>query len=278
MNGKTVFLTIIVVLVGLLLPLQPARADLTITPYRVVFQDRDRSTTIHLLNLTNTTNTYRMSWTMMEKNKNGDYILVPVKDDKDPHSVANMVIFTPRQVTIEPHGQQIIRLSLRRPTDLPFGEYRAQLLMKKLAKQGPLRQDPNAKTATMELKVNLSFSVPVIVRSGDDKDLKIALTNPRLAMSKDKTGPKPELDIDIVRTAGTFSSYGALEVFWQPPQGKEVQIGQVGNVALYPELPSRMMDVVLTENPTSGTVRVVYSGRYESEGKIWDEKTFPIGK
>jgi hypothetical protein len=30
-----------------------------------------------------------------------------------------MVIFSPRQVTIEAHGQQTIRLSLRRPANLP---------------------------------------------------------------------------------------------------------------------------------------------------------------
>jgi hypothetical protein len=215
---------------------------------------------------------------MKMDDKSVQYILVPDKDDKDPHSVANMVIFTPRQVTIEPHGQQLVRLSLRRPGDLPFGEYRAQLLMKKLAKQGPERQDPNAKNVSMAMRVNLSFSVPVIVRSGDDKDLKIAFANPRLAMSKDKNNPKPELDIDIVRTAGTFSSYGTIEVYWQPPSGKEEKIGDLGNIALYPELQRRMMDIILTENPTAGRIRVVYTGKYESEGMTWAESSFPIGK
>jgi P pilus assembly chaperone PapD len=262
----------------LLLPLRAARADLTITPWRVVFQERDRTASIDLVNMSDQTNIYRLSWMQMKMDKNGRYVLVPEDGDKDPHSVANMVVFAPRQVTIEPHGQQTIRVSLRRPADLPFGEYRAHLLMKKLAKQGPERQDPNAKNITMALKVNLSFSVPVIVRSGEDKDLKISLTSPKLAMRKDTKLPTPELDIDINRDAGTFSSYGSLQVYWDPLQGKEEQIGDVNNIALYPEIKQRMIDIPLSENPTNGRIRVVYKGKYESEGKIWDEKTFAIGR
>src|SRR5437867_3661719 len=107
MTGKKSFLIIILALAGfLLLPLRPARADLTITPWRVVFADRDRSATVELINQTNHTNIYRLAWIQLKMNEHGRYEPVPVpKDDKDPHSVANMVIFSPRQVTIEAHGQ-----------------------------------------------------------------------------------------------------------------------------------------------------------------------------
>jgi hypothetical protein len=257
----------------LLLPVSAARADLTITPIRVVFEGRTRSATVDLLNITGTTNSYRLSWMDMKMGSGGRFVLMPI-DENDKHSVGKMVIFTPRQVTIAPHGHQVVRLSLRKPADLPPGEYRSNLVMTRLAKFGP---DEDSKSIAPSLKVNLGFSIPVIVRSGEDKDLKVSLTAPSLHMSKNKKHPGPELGITIHRDAGHFSSYGTLKVYWQNEQGREQQIGEMSNVALYPETESRTMDIALSQNPTSGMLKVVYEGKYESEGKTWAEKSFPIG-
>jgi len=255
-----------------------ARADITLTPMRVVFEGRDRSATIELINTTNNTNTYRLKWLTMKMGETGRYSMTP-SDPNDPYSFDKMVMFTPRQVTIEPHGHQTIRLSLRRPADLPNGEYRAHLSMVRLAKQGPDKPDPKANSLTMDVQVNLGFSVPVIVRSGDDKDLKISLGNPKLGVQENKgRAPTPRLEIDVNRDAGKFSTYGTLRVFWQPKQGKEKEIGAASNVALYPELQTRRVPIPLKAAPDSGTLRIVYEGKYESEGKTWAEKTFPIGK
>ncbi|MFH1157704.1 MAG: hypothetical protein V1721_02285 [Pseudomonadota bacterium] len=274
---KKIFIAVLL-LAGLLLLPAAAKADLTITPWRVVFEGRTRSATVELLNMTDRTNTYRIGWLVPKRNeKTGKIDLTPYVDDKDPHSVAKMVVFSPRQVTIEPRGHQIIRLSLRRPADLPPGEYRAHLSMIRLAKEKPQKQDPKAKDIEMVLNVNLGFSIPVIVRSGEDKDLKISLSSPGLSMSTGNK-PSPVLDVDINRDAGKFSSYGSVNVYWAPDQGKEEKIGTMDNIALYPEVQSRHLSIRLKQNPTDGKIRVVYLGKYESAGKTWAEKTFPIGK
>jgi hypothetical protein len=188
-----------------------------------------------------------------------------------------MVVFSPRQVTIEPHGHQLIRLSLRRPADLPPGEYRSHLSMTRIANALRPAYDPHQKGVTMALYANLGFSIPVIVRSGEDKDLKVSLINPKLTMSHN-TPPAPVLHLDLNRDAGKFSTYGSLKVLWQPPKGEEQQIGILNNVALYPEVQQRHVEIALNQNPTSGTLKVVYLGKLESDGKTWAETSFPIGK
>ena len=253
-----------------------ARADLSITPVRIVFSGRDRSATVELLNLTKRTNTYRLKWMDMKMLKSGHYALLPAHD-KDPDSVSNMVIFSPRQVTIAPNGHQTIRLSLRRPANLPPGEYRSHLTMVRLARQGPEAPQKNTKDVSMEINVNLGFSIPVIVRSGNDQNLKVSLVSPSLSLSKTNP-PRPQLGIDIRRDSGNFSTYGTMEVYWTPPHGNEHEIGSITNIALYPETPSRHINVILRENPRAGILRVVYEGKYESDGKTWAEKSFPIGK
>jgi fimbrial chaperone protein len=255
-----------------------ARADLTITPKRIVFQARDRSASVELINITDHANTYRISWSLMKATADGKYVLAPAirESDQDPHSVINMVIFSPRQVTIEPHGNQTIRLSLRRPADLPPGEYRAHLTLTRLAHEDPPSNDPHAKTISMSLKVNLSFSIPVIVRQGEDKNLKVSLSNPQLALQ----GGRAVLKVDLNRDAGVFSSYGNIHVFWKPASGSEKEIGTLNNVALYPELKTRniIIPLLTKDNITSGAIRVAYTGALESEGTTWAEKSFLVGK
>jgi len=57
-------------------------------------------------------------------------------------------------------------------------------------------------------------------------------------------------------------------------------IGSLSNVALYPELKSRQVNVPLSshENIAAGTIRVAYIGKLEALGTTWAEKTFAIGK
>lgn len=272
-------ITFAILLLCLGLPLKAdAVGDLTLTPWRIVFNGRDRSAQVTLINLSDRTNVYRIGWMMTTALENGHYEQKkydPAKD-KDPHSLPHMIVFSPRQVTIEAQGQQIVRLALRRPADLPPGEYRAHITFIKLADQGPVQQDPNAKNVSMTLNVNYGFSIPVIVRQGEDRDLKVSLNSPKLRAINDGAA----LEVDLHRDAGKFSSYGVIKVYWKPSKGDEIEVGALDNIALYPELKTRKLMVPLLKkyaNITNGTLRVAYTGQLDAEGKTWDEKTFPVG-
>lgn len=272
---KTITLTTLLALLFVMMPEKPARADLSITPTRIVFQGRGRSATVMLLNQTDNLNTYRIGWLEMKADESGKYALIPAAGD-NPHSVAKMVVSSPRQVTIEPGAYQTIRLSLRRPADLPPGEYRAHMSMIRMAKETPAEQDPNMKGQAFSLNVNLGFSIPVIVRIGDDPDLKVEIASPQINPGKGKIAAF--LGIDIKRLSGKFSTYGTVKVFLQQPGHPEKLIGSLNNTAVYPELQQRHIDIPLDESPESGNLHIVYVGKYESEGKIWDDKVFPITK
>ncbi|MDE2337401.1 MAG: hypothetical protein KGL10_08820 [Alphaproteobacteria bacterium] len=281
MTKKSNILAVLVLSALLLLPraaLPAAMGNLTITPWRIVFGARDRSGAVTLLNTSNQAATYRIGWMLTQATAQGKYVQIPYdrEKDKNPFSVPNMIIYSPRQVTIEPHGYQLIRLALRRPSNLPFGEYRAHMTFIRMAHQTPPSRDPNAKNISMELNVNFGFSIPVIVRQGVDENLKVELQNPKLVAQ----GNYSALEIDLTRVAGTFSSYGTIEAYWTPPGGKEKKVGELTNVALYPELKTRHLKVPLffaDGRIAGGAMRVVYVGKLDAAGKIWDQKSFGVG-
>ena len=110
------------------------QASLTISPLRVVFEGRQRSAEVMLLNLSQEENTYRVGWIYNKMDEDGQYERVD-QTLTPGYDVADFVLFSPRQVTIPPSGRQKVRLSLRRPPDLPDGEYRAHMIFQKLPKE-----------------------------------------------------------------------------------------------------------------------------------------------
>lgn len=247
-------------------------AFLMVAPVRVVFEDRGRSAVLLLLNSDNKPHSYRISWKMMKMDENGQYQDVPMNPD-DPHSVPNMVVFSPRQVSIEPNGRQNIRLSLRRPADLPPGEYRAHLLFSALPDDGSRKgKNQDSKGASLNLKISLAVSIPVIVREGGSIG-EISLEEPSLRPGENG---QTNLHVALTHPEGANSVYGRIRVFLQKGQDGE-QIGVLNNVALYPEQKKRHLMIPLTASPPSGsTIRIAYEGASEYKGKILAEKSVAI--
>lgn len=253
-----------------------ARADLTIAPLRVTFQDRDRTAEIVLINTSDTKNTYRVGWMHNRQMENGRYetIDTPLNPDYNPE---DMIIFSPRQVTIPPGGRQKIRMSLRRPPEMPDGEYRAHLRFQKLADRDAQNGDNNDTNGmAMSLFVNLGFSIPVMVRQGAyDGDARI--DNVRLLPASPDTGGTPQLSMTLRRT-GKNSTVGRVIVYWVSPAGEETLIGRANNVVIYPERDVRTLDVPLKVlQIQGGSLKIVYQGDGPDRHLVFDETIIPVG-
>lgn len=254
----------------------PARADLTIMPLRITFGDRDRSAEVNLGNSSNVTNTYRMEWLHNRATPEGTY--ERLEEPLDPRfNPEEHIVFSPRQVTITPGGQQRIRLSLRRPADLPAGEYRGHFLMRKVSdnsRTAPGR-GPNENLSSLQVNVNLGFSVPVIVRVGP-YDAQVKMSDIQL-LPPPAPNAGPRMALKLNRT-GKHSAVGRVLIFWTPPGGREEQIGVLNNVNVFHEVTQRHINVGLTvDRPlNAGTLRIVYEGTDSERGIKFDEQVLPI--
>ncbi len=252
-----------------------AFANLLITPTRVEFSERDRSAKVSLVNTSNEIKTYKIYWREQYQQQDGQY--VPFKaGERDFPSANRMLRYSPRQVTLKPGERQHVRLGLRRPKDLAAGEFRSHLVFDAQPNKAQLAKKENS--GGIKLHLNLSFSIPIIVREGliDTQSSvgKVDLVT-RERDGKVYTGAY----IDMNR-AGKFSTFGNVKVFWKDNGNqKERIIGVQNNIAIYPELAMRRLLIGFKDHPKkSGIMRIIYEGDGEYKGQVFAEKTLQINE
>lgn len=240
-----------------------AMASVTIDPKRVVFSGRDRTAQVNLINSSDEDAVYRVFFqeTVMDEEGN----LKVLKDDEVPEDhpgSSKMIRYSPRRVTIPAHSGQVVRLMLRKPKDLPDGEYRSNIVF-----QGVPDADKGANIEKVALKkdeVRISItpifgiSIPAIVRNGDltvsGSISDIKLTTKEIKKKNDK-GEKETVKSKILNMMlnreGNRSLYGGFTVDYQAPNSDEkVEVGRIKGIAIYTNVTSR--DIELGLNPPEG--------------------------
>lgn len=246
----------------------PAEARIDIVPQKIIIQSRERGGEFTILNLLDAKGTFRIEMINFSQNENGIYteLNTPLDPQFDPGKVVRL---SPRQFSLNPEGRQKVRMSLRKPADLPDGEYRFHVKAIRLA-QDDERTSPNGEER-INVVANIGVTIPVIVRHGKinvSAKLKDAQIIPPAQTEKNR----PELHLRAERE-GNASSIGVLEVFWQPQGAKSRRIGQITNANIFTEINGRNFRIPLTELPVgNGQITVRYADAV-NKGKIFDEIT-----
>ncbi|MFN3826041.1 MAG: hypothetical protein ACK4NR_00275 [Micavibrio sp.] len=277
---KTLLTALVLTTLGL--PVAPkAFAQAMIMPVRVTFENRDRMQEITLFNPSRTAPvTYKLEWLNRRMTEDGNYVATdgPLNPELDPETA---LLFSPKQITLPPNGKQKLRISLRRPADLPDGEYRAHL---NVVRQGNTRANTrmgsvDAEGMTVKMGMNVGIAIPVIVRQGGPYDSTAAINPPQfLPASADGKQPA-KIQFDLTRT-GKYSTNGNITVYWTPVGGEEQEIAMRSNVKVYHEINRLQVTMPLKKGLTQisgGKVRIVYEGIEPDDGIKFDEKTFAIG-
>ncbi|MDX1812117.1 MAG: fimbria/pilus periplasmic chaperone, partial [Gammaproteobacteria bacterium] len=237
-----------------------ANASLLIAPTRVSLDERTRSTTVNLVNTSSKTATYRVHWVEQKQLPNGNYQELSKEEaDKFP-TASSMLRFSPRQVTLAPGERQTVRIIVRRRSGLKPGDYRSHMVFQKLPDPDELKDQPSD-GSQIRVKVNLGFSIPVIVRKGKfDGHVKINKVD---MLQLNNNGQKAYGLAMHVTRGGPYSVYGVMKAYWKDSNSaKYKQVAMLNNVAIYPELDSRIIYLGLSEfkQKKSGYLKLIYSG------------------
>ncbi len=250
---------------------QPAFARIDIVPRKIVMDPRDRSAELTVLNLMGQPGTYRVDIVTYQQNLDGTYTTLetPLNPAFNPDQA---VRFSPRQFSLPVQGRQKIRLSLRKPANLPEGEYRFHVQVMRLADARPTQSVEPGQGARLSVQMNMGVTIPVIVRHGGVEQAAAKISNPRLVTTNTES-ERPELQMTITRQGDT-STIGSLEAFWVPASGEPKSISYIDNMNIFTEINQRQVALPLNELPRgSGQILVRYidNSKTASDGRVIDE-------
>ena len=277
LNNRSLY---VLLLAGLLLIVQGlltqhafAASELMVSPTRVVFEGRTRSATVTHANTGDATGRYRVSFIQRQMTDSGK--LAEVKEGTPGNYVDDLVRFSPREVTLPPGQSQVVRLLLRKKSDLPDGEYRSHMLFQSLpdpnATSIQALTDKSSDTLQVQLIPIVGISIPVIVRQGSLQATG-SLSNIQLQPAKDSKQPA-QLGLTLKRE-GDRSLYGDFRVMFTPDGGKPVMVSQANGLALYTPNTQRKVSLTLQAPPgvqlKRGELHVTYleSGQDAGSGLI----------
>ena len=110
--------------------------DLLVAPTRVVFEGRKRSAELNLSNIGQARATYRVSLVRMEMDENGAF--KERTPDPGAENLQTLFRFSPREVTLDPQESQTVRIQIRKPAELPAGEYRLHIVFRAVPTTTPV--------------------------------------------------------------------------------------------------------------------------------------------
>ena len=209
-----------------------AASQLLVSPTRIVFEGRTRTAKVTLANTGDTTGRYRISFVQKQMTEAGN--LIDIKGDVPGMYSDSMIRFSPREVTLPPGQAQVIRLMLRKKSNLDKGEYRSHMLFQALPDPAATSIHKLTDKSSDKLQIQLipvvGVSIPIIIRHGS-LHATASLSDLQFHPASDPK-QQPRLSFTIARE-GNRSIYGDFRVTFQPVKGAAVMVGQANGVALY---------------------------------------------
>ena len=221
-----------------------AQGDLLVAPTRVVLDGR-RSAEVVLNNIGSNVATYRISLEIKRMNSDGRLEPVdPAVATAMERAMSDMLVFSPRRVTLPPNQPQVIRISARPPEGLPDGEYRAHMLFRAVPEARPVTEAVDAGGGVaIALTPIYGVTIPVIVRRGN-LSATGSLADARLERVEDD---RTALRLTINRQ-GSRSLYGEIIV---TRVGAAEPALVARGVGVYTEVNQRHLTLPLTPEQTT---------------------------
>lgn len=207
-----------------------AQGNLLITPRRVIFEGNKSSQEINLANTGQDSATYSVSFVQYRMTDNGTFEQIE-EPDEGQHFADKMIRYFPRTVTLGPGEAQMVRMQLRRSSNMEPGEYRSHMYFRAVPMESALGLEEQLEDTTaigIRLTPIFGITIPVIVRAGE-VSAEVTLNNLHVENSTDSTS---RLMLTFNRT-GNKSVYGDLTVDYKPDGDAAIQVGLVRGISVY---------------------------------------------
>jgi P pilus assembly chaperone PapD len=241
-----------------------ARANLQVFPTRLLLNDKKRVANVALRHLGDKQATYQVTAVFYRMNQKGSF-----EEVKDPTAaerpLGKYLRFSPREVTLAPQKEQVVRVMYAGPGNLPEGEYRAHL---HIAPIGDIEKKADAADSNdkiqLQIEARLAFAIPVLFRRGNPK-YQASLSNVRVLKAEDSV---PSVSIDVNWTGNAYP-YGDYVALFTPKDGEASEIGQVRGAAAYVSPRTVTFPVTLAPDKLkNGKLKVEFRDTLDNGAKV----------
>lgn len=219
--------------------------DLMVSPKRVVFEGNKLREEIRLINRGSDTAVYAISLINYRMTPEGDFERI-TEPDSGQYFAKDYVRFFPRRVQLPPNEAQVIRMQVRRSSDMGGREYRSHLYFRAESQEDErarkTQEEDEPEGISIQLRPIYGVTIPVIVRMGD---LEVNTTIDDISLDKEASGG-PTLDFALYRN-GERSVYGDINVLYKTEGENSVKVGGVTGVAVYTPNRLRRFSMSLSE-------------------------------
>ena len=242
-----------------------------IAPTRVVFEGRTRATTVKLINPNTSPQTYKISLVSIRMDEYGTR--TEVREPNEAELFAQgMVQFSPKRATLAPQGWQTVRVMVKKPRDLPEGEYRVQLKVTPVPGEKTPGSQGNAENIAINIDIVFHVSIPIIIRHGK-VDAAVTPLAPRL-ITRDQNH---FLETRIERS-GDASVFADVKAFFIPldKPGQRIAVGEVKGISIYAQNPDQTIYLPLKDKEalTRGKVDIEITNREKKGEPVMASKSF----
>lgn len=254
-----------------------ANPNLMLYPTRVVFTKNRRAIQVDITNTGTSKGTYRITLENKRMTELGQFekVVEPLPGEL---FADKMIQYSPRQIELGPGAGQTVRIVLRKPADLPEGEYRTHMVFSRLPdpKEKGVEKEASGREIGIRLTPLIGVSIPVIVEHGETT-VNTLLKDLKYVKSKRNEPHRAELRIE---RSGNKSVYGDFIVKFKPKSGAERDLAHIKGVAVYSPYPSRFVKIALKgdgdESLESGKLTVRFQEARDSGGDLLSEASIEI--
>lgn len=256
----------------------PALANgIMLDPLRIVVPDGQRYAALTILNQSSAEPIiYNISTVPLRMQEDGS-LYEPTTLTKREALTRSMLRFSPRTARLQPGGKQAVRIAVRKPPNLPEGEYMSYISVTPLDTPESVapKLDHAAslapKGSSMVVDVKVGMRIPVIIYQGSPS-VQTAVSAVRAIRRKDG---KAYLDLRLNRT-GNRSSFVETSVF-RVANGRKELIAHKDRTVTYFPLAARTLTLPISDPEFRGGRILVELRNYKDATQtVIDSKEFSV--
>lgn len=253
-----------------------AQASLLITPTHIKFEERDRVKEVILLNSGSQTRTYKIEWMEQIQNDNGSYRKLNESELVSFPKASDFLRVSPRRVKLEPGEKQIVKLLLRRTSDMSSNEYRSHLSFIALPPKKPEQTGP-VNGVSLQMDMLLNYTIPVLVATKSIEKPSASIKS--VVFQPAKNGAKQgNILVNFNKEFGVSLRGDITVSFAENGSSNYEPVGYLNGVNMFHEVTNATRLIAWSQNvtPTQGNLKVIYDTAGHQKRQVIAEAVVPL--